>query len=169
MTSLFETDRLIFRDWSSADLESFHAICSDPAVMQFVLDGEPWSLERTRQWIENAIETSKTAGYCRWALFSKETAELIGFCGFVPAHDSAEIGWRLSQPHWGQGLASEAAQTALKYGFDNLKFQRVTALVQSLNRPSIRVCEKLGMNFESSFLRNGREVLVYAIRHDQKP
>ena len=162
MTIPPETDRLIFRDWIAADLKPFHAICSDPAVMQFVGDGELWSLRKTGQWIKHAQATFKATGFCRWALALKETSALIGFCGFIPVNDSAEIGWRLARDVWGRGLATEAARTVLAHGFDVLGLQRVTALVQSPNRPSIRVCEKLGMSLESTFLRNGRDVNVYS-------
>ncbi len=163
MTYPLETDRLIFRDWTKEDFQQFHVICSDPAVMQFVGDGEPWSEEKTKHWIESSVETARTHGYCRCALIHKQTSELIGFCGFIPTNDGPEIGWRLAKQFWGQGLATEAASAALKFGCDTLGFQRVIALVQRPNTASIRVCEKLGMKFESSFDRNGREVLVYSI------
>lgn len=159
----FETDRLIFRDWTASDLGPFHSICSDPSVMQFVGDGVPWSMERNRQWIEGAGEMSKKCGYCQWALVLKATSALVGFCGFVPADDGAEIGWRLAKSCWGQGLATEAARTVLKHGFDILGFQRVIATVQTPNRASIRVCEKLGMKLETRTQRNGREVIQFSI------
>lgn len=163
MTISLETDRLIFRDWSVADLPPFYAICSDPTVMQFIGEGGPWSVTRTREWIEAAIEMSRTRRYCQWAVVLKQTSALVGFCGFVPASDGVEIGWRLAKSCWGQGLATEAAQSVLQHGFDRLEFQRVIATVQSPNRSSIRVCEKLGMKFETSFQRNGKEVIVYSI------
>lgn len=158
-----ETERLIFRDWTGADFNAFHKICSDPTVMQFVGDGNPWSEEKTKLWIESSIETAQTHGYCRWALVLKETAELLGFCGFVPTSDGPEIGWRLAKQFWGQGLATEAATAALKFGFETLGFSRVIALVQSPNRASLRVCEKSGLKSESRFERNRRDVLVYLI------
>lgn len=157
------TERLIFRDWNATDLDRFHSICSDPAVMQYVGDGEPWSLERTEQFIERAAERSKALGYCQWPLIHKEASALIGFCGLFPADDGAEIGWRLATEYWGMGLATEAARTVLNYGFETLGLQRIIATVQSPNRPSIRVVEKLGMKLESSFQRNGREVLLFSI------
>ena len=51
-----------------------------------------------------------------------------------------------------------------KHGFEKLGFDRVIAYVQSPNRASMRVCEKLGLKSESSFQRNGREVAVFSIR-----
>ncbi len=53
--------------------------------------------------------------------------------------------------------------SSLANGFRELGFQRVIATVQSANRASIRVVEKLGMRRESSFQRNGRELLVYSV------
>lgn len=122
-----ESDRHIFRNWSEADFQQFHVICSDPAVMQFVGDGEPWSEEKTKLWIESSIETAQTHGYCRWVLIQKQTFELIGFCGFVPTNSGPEIGWRLAKRFWGQRLVTEAATAVLKHGFDRLGFQRVIA------------------------------------------
>lgn len=162
------TERLIFRDWNVADLAAFHVLCSDADVMQFVGDGAPWSWERTQQFIERAIEMSQTLGFCQWPLIHKASSALIGFCGFVPAGDGAEIGWRLAKESWGKGLATEAASAVLKHGFETLGFHRIVATVQSANRASIRVVEKLGMKLEATFLRDGREVLLFAIANDRR-
>ena len=156
MTIPLETERLRFRDWNAADLAPFHSLCADPSVMQFVGDGEPWLLEDTEQFIERAREMSRTLGFCQWPVINKTNSAVIGFCGFIPASDGAEIGWRMSKEYWGRGLATEAARAVLKHGFETLGFQRVIATVQSPNRASIRVVEKLGMQPESSFQRNGR-------------
>lgn len=133
--------------------------------MQFVGDGDAWSRDRTRQWIDQAIETSQTFGYCLWPLIQRESSTLIGFCGFRPAQDAAEIGWRLARDCWGRGFATEAARAVLKHGLETLGFHRIIAHVQSPNLPSIRVCEKLGLQHESNFLRNGRDIRVYSINN----
>ncbi len=166
MTFPLETERLMFRDWTATDLEPFHSLCADPSVMEFVGDGAPWSRERTEQFIGCAREMSRTLGFCRWPVIYKPSSAVIGFCGFVPASEGAEIGWRLAKDSWGQGLATEAARAVLKHGFETLGFQRIVATVQSPNRASIRVVEKLGMKAESSFFRNGREVILFSISRE---
>ena len=128
--------------------------------MQYVGEGAAWSRERTRQFIEEALATEKQYGYCRWPLILKEDGMLAGFCGFAPAENGAEIGWRLARGNWGQGLATEAARAVLKFGIEELGFQRVTATVQSGNEASLRVAEKLRMAVEQRIERNGREVLI---------
>ena len=162
-----ETERLILRDWAVTDLEPFHSICADPSVMEFVGDGAPWSRERTEQFVATAREMSRTLGFCRWPVIYKPSSAVIGFCGFVPASDGAEIGWRLAKESWGRGLATEAARAVLRHGFEMLGFQRIIATVQSPNRASIRVVEKLGMQAESSFPRNGREVILFSINSEE--
>lgn len=157
------TERLIFREWMPTDVETFHSLCSDPDVMRFVGDGEPWSLERTEQFVVRASEMSKKFGFCQWPLIHKDSSTLIGFCGFVPAKDGAEIGWRLSKSHWGRGMATEAAQAVLSFGLGALGFQRIIATVQSGNEPSIRVIQKLGMKAKTCFRRNERDVFLFLI------
>lgn len=157
---ILETNRLILRGWTPADELPLYAICSDPVVMRYVGDGAPWSRERTRQFIEESLATERQYGYCRWPLILKDDGLLVGFCGFTPTENGAEIGWRLARGYWGQGLATEAAQAVLKFGVEKLGFQRVTATVQSGNEASLRVAEKLGMAVEKRIERNGREVLM---------
>jgi ribosomal-protein-alanine N-acetyltransferase len=158
--AILETNRLILRRWTPADELPLYAICSDPVVMQYVGDGAPWSRERTRQFIEEALATEKQYGYCRWPLLLKDDQMLAGFCGFTPAEHGAEIGWRLAKGKWGQGLATEAARAVLEFGLEKLGFQRVTATVQSGNEASRRVAEKLGMAVEKRVERHAREVLI---------
>lgn len=167
MKNALESERLLFREWCEEDVSAFHRICSDPQVMEFVGDGQPWSLETTRQFIIRANRSLKENGFCQWPVIHKASAMLIGFCGFVSSEGDTEIGWRLAPEFWGQGLATEAARVSLEHGFRELSFQRVIATVQSKNAASIRVIKKLDMQHESSFQRNGREMLMYAIENDK--
>lgn len=166
MTIPLETQRLVFRDWTASDLEPFQLLCADPNVMEFVGDGTPWSRERSEQFVARACEMSRTHGFCQWPIIFKPCSTLIGFCGFVPASDGAEIGWRLAKERWGQGIATEAARAVLRHGFETLEFKRIIATVQSANRASIRVVDKLGMQAESTFHRSGREVILYSIHRE---
>ena len=157
-----DTDRLAFREWNDDDLDQFHAICSDPQVMQFVGDGQAWARDRTGHFIQSATEMLRENGYCQWALICKADGKLIGYCGFVKSDNDSEIGWRLAPEYWGQGLATEAASRVFTHGIETLGFQRVIATVQASNLASIRIIEKLGMTLVESFDRDGQEVLVYS-------
>ena len=76
---------------------------------------------------------------------------MIGTCGFTSfscPDDSAEIGYVLHPDYWGQGLAAEAVQAVLTFGFENLLLHRVEARFIEGNVASLRVMQKVGMTFE---------------------
>jgi RimJ/RimL family protein N-acetyltransferase len=56
---------------------------------------------------------------------------IIGFIGLaIPSFQAVftpcvEIGWRLSAPHWGKGLATEGARTVVRQAFDSLRMKRL--------------------------------------------
>ena len=56
----------------------------------------------------------------RWGITLKDSGKVIGSCGFLnmlPKHHRAEIGYELHQEYWGKGIASEALEAVIKYGF----------------------------------------------------
>jgi RimJ/RimL family protein N-acetyltransferase len=69
-------------------------------------------------------------GFAYWAVEFHETGQFVCAVGlsrvtyeahFTPA---IGVGWRLARQHWGKGYASEAAQMALRYGFEELRLSR---------------------------------------------
>lgn len=57
---------------------------------------------------------------------------------------SFELGWFLDTGYWGQGLAYEAAQMAMKFIFENLNAHKVVVDTQDNNEKSYRLAERLG-------------------------
>jgi len=93
-------------------------------------------------------------GYGFWAVELVGVTPFVGFVGLavprIEAHftPSVEIGWRLAPQFWGQGIAVEAAQAALRYGFDKLQLKEIVAYTATTNMKSRRVMEKLGMTYD---------------------
>ena len=75
--------------------------------------------------------------------------EFAGFTGLktpsFQAHFTPciEIGWRLRQKFWGQGIAYRAAQQALDFGFNELRLEEIVAFTAEPNLPSRRLMERL--------------------------
>ncbi len=91
-------------------------------------------------------------GYGFWALELKSTGQTIGFTGLrlirtgIPGAPFVEVGWRLAQPFWGFGYATEAGQASLEYAFNELEEQAIYAFTSLDNQPSRRVMNRLGMH-----------------------
>lgn len=95
-------------------------------------------------------------GYGFWVLETREKKAFAGFVGLNHPNFNAhfmpcvEVGWRLAHKFWGQGIATEAAQAALKFAFRELKLNEVVSFTVPANRRSRAVMERLGMRHEPS-------------------
>jgi RimJ/RimL family protein N-acetyltransferase len=133
--------------------------------MRYIRDGQPWSAERARQFVERQIQLFAERQFCLWKLCPKPDGPLIGFCGLQPLSGTPdiEIGWWLARDCWGRGLATEAAHSALRDGFERLGLQRIVSIAQPANVASIRIMQKIGMRYERTMERNGITVVLYAV------
>ncbi len=73
-----------------------------------------------------------------------------------------EIGWWLARRCWGKGLATEAAQSVLRYAFERAGLARVIAIAMPENLASRRIMEKIGMRYESETEHKGFRVVLYS-------
>jgi RimJ/RimL family protein N-acetyltransferase len=149
-----ETRRLRLREWRDEDLNDFATMCADPAVMEYslpLLDREAVdaSAARMRYHFERH-------GYGLWVVELKDHGTFIGYVGlqrvnfaahFVPEPPdfTVEVSWRLMRMHWGYGYATEAAQEALRHGFDWIGLAEIVAHTSPVNRRSLGVMRRLGM------------------------
>ena len=128
-----ETARLSLRMVEEDDREPLFELWSDPANERL---REPASPEQIRAWIE----------LVRWAVWERETGELVGDCSlfFADEHDEWELAYGLRRDVWGRGYATEAARAAVAHGFGLHGLARVVADVDPSNVASVRVLEKCG-------------------------
>ena len=163
--AVLETQRLLLQQWGPGDWRRFKPVAQNPRVMKHIEHGKPWSDERIESFVNEQIEGMKKSGFCFWPLIYKENHELIGLCGLAPLEDTGEIeiGWWLLPEYWGKGLATEAAREVMKYGFETIGLKRIVAIAHPPNEESIRIMQKLGMEFEKMTLHLGEiEVVLYS-------
>lgn len=143
-----KTQRLTLKELTMDDLEALHEILSDPESMKHY--PEPFSLDKTKKWIQWNMENYITYGYGLWAVILKDENRLIGDCGITmqPINGTIkpELGYHIHKAYAGRGYASEAAMACRNYGFDVLKFEEIYSYQKYTNIASQRVAEKVGMN-----------------------
>jgi RimJ/RimL family protein N-acetyltransferase len=166
------TERLVLRRWRPQDRESFAAMNADHEVMRYIGDGRTMTRAQSDE-LADAIERHwADHGFGLWcAALHEDPDTCIGFVGlaipsFLPAVlPAVEVGWRLTRPVWGRGLATEGARAALDHAFGPLQLRSVISIIHPENDRSIRVAEKLGMRREASHRHpaTGRKLHAYAI------
>jgi ribosomal-protein-alanine N-acetyltransferase len=166
---ILETKRLILDTWQTSDWTAFRPTATDPKVMRYITGGVPWTDDQIRAFVERQVKLYTERGFCRWKLLPKATGELIGFCGVGFWRDAPdpEIGWWLARRYWGLGLATEAAETALRDAFERVRLERIISVAMPENAASIRIMEKLGLKLECEFENEGVRLVRYAINRPQ--
>lgn len=141
--------RIHLRKLYDEDVTTLHRILTNPSVLRYFPSPSPPSLAQVQKLVERQHAHWQEHGYGWWALASRSSDELIGWCGlnFLPETDEVELKYLLAEDHWGKGIATEASQVSLKYGFTQTDIEQVIGIVHPENLASQRVLEKVGMCF----------------------
>jgi RimJ/RimL family protein N-acetyltransferase len=85
-------------------------------------------------------------GYGLCSVIEKKSGRWIGRVGpWQPeGWPGAEVGWGLERSSWGKGYATESAEAAVSWAFDELGWDDVIHCIDPDNTPSARVAERLG-------------------------
>ena len=139
MTALMHSRRLTFRALQPADAVRIADLAGAWEVAS--MTGRipyPYSAEEAQHWVSGLAAGEIVFGIER-------SGELIGLCGYTANTDgSAEIGYWIGQPYWGNGYATEAAQRIMDYGFTKGGVRRFVCSHFVENPGSQRVIAKLG-------------------------
>ena len=164
---ILETKRLILRRQVPSDLDDLWALYRDPEITKYIPDA-PRSREEAKEeleWHMNGHPRHPELGL--WATTHKQMGKFIGRCGLLPwtidGQSEVEVAYTIGRDHWGQGLATEAAQGILHYGFENLHLSRLICLIDEENIASQRVASKIGMIFEKEGRDDLGPFLIYSI------
>ena len=147
---IIETERLILRPFREGDAADLFAYLRAPTSSCFL------SLRLT-DLAEAEIAVRKRArDESSVAICLKQTGQVIGDL-FGGAEENEEdettsVGWHLNPQFGGQGYAIEAAKALLDHLFREKGFRRIYAYVEDHNKPSQRLCQKLGMRQEGVFV-----------------
>jgi len=148
------TQRLLLRQWSSADLDPFADMNADPRVMEYF--PSLLSREESDAAVGRIRAHFERHRFGLWAAEIPDVAPFIGFVGLaVPRFEAhftpcVEIGWRVAADQWNRGYATEAARAVLKYGFEIIGLSEIVSFTVPINLPSRRVMEKIGMTHNSA-------------------
>lgn len=148
MKIIAKTERLVLREFEESDALSFFELNNDPEVLKYTGDLAFQSIEEARQFLIN-YDHYKKYGFGRWAVLLKESNQFIGWCGikYFAEKEYHDIGFRFFRKHWNKGYATEAALASLHVAFNDLQLTSIHGRAMKDNIGSIKVLEKIGMNF----------------------
>ena len=141
------TPRLILREWRKTDVGDLFDIMKNSSV---VMGG--WkphaNINITSDVLNEYIENDD-----RWAVVLKDSEKVIGCVRVCPDNNrgnfyAKSINYVLSEDYWGNGYMTEAIKRVIKYLFEELNIDLLSAFHCPDNIKSQRVLEKCGFEYE---------------------
>ena len=163
---MFETPRLILREFVPDDLEKYAArIFADAEVMRYLPQRAELPRARAERTINFFSDHHAEYGFGPWAVVEKASGELMGHCGLnhIAEIDETEVLYALGKAFWGKGYATEAARASVDFGFREIKLERIIALAMHDNIASCRVMEHCGLRYEKETHHFGLDLVYYAL------
>jgi ribosomal-protein-alanine N-acetyltransferase len=150
-----EVRNCVIRAWTDNDAASIQRYADNRKIWLNLRDifPHPYRLEHARGFLamvasQNPLTTFAIA----------KGAEAIGCIGIRLGEDvhrkTAELGYWLGEPFWGQGIMSEAVTTFARYAFEAFELVRIYAEPFANNPASARVLEKAGFEREGRLRAN---------------
>lgn len=168
------TPRLRLRPFQMDDATGVERIANDQRIAGTTRLPYPYPEGLAARWIASH-EGAFRAGVDATFAIELETA-LIGAVSLMhidQANANGELGFWIAPDHWGKGLATEAAQAVVDWGFRERPLHRIYAFYMPHNPASGRVLAKLGLTPEGRLrghIRKGEryeDLEVVAILRDE--
>jgi RimJ/RimL family protein N-acetyltransferase len=190
-TDYLESERLLLRRITEADLEFLNRLHADPEVARYIGPGRPRSAEESRGWFESLMWSYENLNLGQLAVRRKSDGRLIGRCGLsdlaVEAEPGAgtlprvwyqrdqipqgtelvfecELGYTFDPESWGKGYATEAARCVFEYACSVLGLSRVISIINPANIRSLRVASRFEMDLTDSVELSGKRLDRYVWR-----
>jgi len=149
-TTIIETERLVLRPLTLADAPRLAQIADHAEIARRLATMPHPYDERDALDFITRIRTATSGAAC-FAITLKGDGELIGTCGYGPAHQQpdeappeTDFGYWLGLDYWGKGYATEAARVVLAHAFERSGVAVITTDYQLGNDASRRVLVRLG-------------------------
>jgi RimJ/RimL family protein N-acetyltransferase len=147
LNQIIETDRLTLREFVVSDYKKLYELNSDSDVLKYTGDFPFNSVLDAKRFIENYSDYKRN-GFGRWVVIHKGSNKFLGWCGLkLNEENIVDIGFRFFKKEWNKGYATESAKAVLNFGFNSLGIDKIIGRTASNNVASIKVLEKLNMNF----------------------
>lgn len=163
--STLETDRLLLRPLTHADVPSIQAAASVRAVADTMISiPHPYPADEAERYVSRQIAAFEARSSTSFAIEHKSEKS---FCGVIeiraiePEHSQAELSFWLAVEHWGNGYMSEALQPVLHFGFEEWNLNRLYAYHMIRNPASGRVLQKNGFTQEGVLRQRVRKWGVF--------
>ncbi len=149
--TVIQTARLELREMREDDAAFIAVLLNQPSFIRFIGDRGVRTEADARRYIRDGpVSSYRVHGFGLYLVELTETQAPIGICGLLQRNelDDPDIGFAVAEPYQGNGYAYEAAAAVIVHSRNQPGIDRIGAITLADNAASIRLLQKLGMNYE---------------------
>ena len=154
------TERLLLRDLRREDASDIYRLFPDARAMHF-LDLPHPNIAHSRRYIAALQRKYRESPRRCWklAVVLEDTQTFLGVAGLAvetswPKDGRADLEYYFLPEFWRMGYATEAGKALIKFGFETLSLNKITAGCLQCNTGSEKVMIRCGMQREAEFRRH---------------
>ena len=160
------------RPWSMDDADDLAADLNNKKILDNLRHGLPYPYTQSdaRDFIDAMRNADKTSTFAFAIAVDGRAVGSIGVFRMDNIHHrTAEMGYYVAEPFWGQGVCTQAVTQVCRQVFDTTDILRIFAQPFARNAASCRVLEKCGFVLEGRLrknaVKNGEvcDMLLYAL------
>lgn len=145
-----QSQRLLLRPVTEQDTDALFRIYGDPATNTFNPAGPHPDRAHSERVMARWLAHWQEKGFGNWAVSTPDSPErVLGFGGLSISNFGGllinNLGYRFATEAWGKGYATEFAKRALRYGFETLGLEEISAGVRAHHHASRNVLLKAGL------------------------
>lgn len=160
------------REWKIEDAVNLAEMLNNKNILNNLRDGLPYPYTKSdaEEYITSMLSSDKTKTFAFAITVDDKVIGSIGVFRCENIHfRTAEMGYYIGEPYWGNGFATSAVTQICNYIFNNTDIIRIFAEPFDYNLASCRVLEKAGFQFEgllkNNAVKNGKvlDMRMYAL------
>lgn len=159
-TTILETKRLILRPFRETDVDDmYHNWANSDSVTKYLTWPAHTSREVTKSVVDEWVSKNHELNNYQWCIEWKENRQAIGSLGIVQIEEdiqAMEVGYCIGEEYWNRGILSEALKEVVKFLFERVDCNRVSAKHDVCNPNSGKVMKKAGLLYEGRLLGAGK-------------
>jgi ribosomal-protein-alanine N-acetyltransferase len=170
-----KSERLLLRKIEESDAPVILYLRSDETINQFIERPEhrkTKTIAQALQFITEIKENFDNNKSVIWGIIYKNEPELIGsIClwNFSENNTIAEVGYDLNPAFQNKGIMTEALRCVVKFGFNELKLDKIEAFTHYKNENSKKLLETNGFHFmENRKDQNNDSNYIYELLNSQR-
>lgn len=155
-----KTQRLILRSPKASDIPRIVKFANNSKVADMTLNIPfPYKEKDAILWINRANKGLQDESKFIFAVCRESTNKFIGGIGLEinKRFNRAELGFWIGEPFWSKGFATEAAGEMIRFGFEDVKLNKILATHLPNNPASGKVMVKNGMVKEGELKEHVRK------------